>query len=181
MGGWITVGLGAVAAMCPLSPDGGAAVAVDPPAGEAHVVVCVPDAWVEIGVTGTGRPDASAGPPAEPDAPPTRRAPDKPGRDPASPAPARPPAPETADPTTPATAPPPGAAREPGEPPAAARKPAAAPAAPFRWVPRNHRRPPAAERDVPGGLSVVTTTTVVTTPAILAAVALRPGTRRRRG
>ncbi|TQJ46610.1 MULTISPECIES: hypothetical protein [Streptomyces] len=61
--------------------------------------------------------------------------------------------------------------------PALARAPRAAP---FRWVPRFHYGGGSA-RPAPAGLSTTMTTVVITTPAILAAAALRPGSRRRNG
>lgn len=61
--------------------------------------------------------------------------------------------------------------------PARARAPRAAP---FRWVPRFHYGGGSA-RPAPAGLSTTMTTVVITTPAILAAAALRPGSRRRNG
>ncbi|MFC8586758.1 hypothetical protein ACFUGD_19775 [Streptomyces sp. NPDC057217] len=92
----------------------------------------------------------------------------------------------------------PKAAERPGEPappadpepsttpaPASASIPAAAPAAApakvrqaFRWVPRPHYTG-GPTRPVPAGLSTTMTTVVVTLPGVLAAAALRPGSRRR--
>ncbi|WP_432116123.1 hypothetical protein [Streptomyces sp. S1] len=88
----------------------------------------------------------------------------------------------------------PKAAERPGEPappadpepgttpaPASAATPAAAPAKvrqAFRWVPRPHYTG-GPTRPVPAGLSTTMTTVVVTLPGVLAAAALRPGSRRR--
>ncbi|MGW4726148.1 hypothetical protein [Streptomyces sp. NPDC004291] len=88
----------------------------------------------------------------------------------------------------------PKAAERPGEPappadpepgttpaPASAAAPAAAPAKvrqAFRWVPRPHYTG-GPTRPVPAGLSTTMTTVVVTLPGVLAAAALRPGSRRR--
>lgn len=71
MAGWITVGLGAVAAMCPLSPGTGAAVTADPETGAARVVVCAPDVWVEIGAEAQ-----TPGPPEAPESPEPPEAPE---------------------------------------------------------------------------------------------------------
>ncbi|MFJ4685492.1 hypothetical protein [Streptomyces sp. NPDC088789] len=180
MGGWITVGWGAVAAMCPLSPDSGAGVVVDSHAGAAHVVVCAPDAWIEIGASAPTPVEEPGRVTGEERAvgPSPRVAPTEPATE-AAPAVAEAvaPAPAPAVTSAPSAAPVPAAVPEPPEvvaAPVAREVPAA-----FRWVPRPYRGG-AGERSVPGGFSVLTTMTVITTPAILAAAALRPGSRRRR-
>ncbi|MFJ5262318.1 hypothetical protein ACIQAC_17805 [Streptomyces sp. NPDC088387] len=171
--------------MCPLSPDAGAGVVIDRQAGEAHVVVCAPDAWVEIGAVVEEAPAAVSAAEPAPVAP-SAVASAAPSRAPA-PVPSSPaPVSSWPKPRVTADVPAPGgsvAAPLPGPPRAVEERVVARVAAPpeaFRWVPRYRYRGAAGARAVPGDLSVVTTTTVVTTPAILAAVALRPGSRRRR-
>ncbi|MFC8490350.1 hypothetical protein ACFUJU_06010 [Streptomyces sp. NPDC057235] len=48
----------------------------------------------------------------------------------------------------------------------------------FRWVPRLHYTG-GPTRPVPAGMSTTMTTVVITLPGVLAAAALRPGSRRR--
>ncbi|MGA5218174.1 hypothetical protein ACPCAE_19205 [Streptomyces cinereoruber] len=79
----------------------------------------------------------------------------------------------------PPAAPTPGA--DPAPPPAAAASPAPSKAQQaFRWVPRPHYTG-GPTRPLPAGMSTTMSTVVVTLPGVLAAVALRPGSRRRRG
>ncbi|MFE6457688.1 hypothetical protein [Streptomyces cinereoruber] len=81
----------------------------------------------------------------------------------------------------PPAAPTPGS--DPAPPPTAAASPAPAPSKAqqaFRWVPRPHYTG-GPTRPLPAGMSTTMSTVVVTLPGVLAAVALRPGSRRRRG
>ncbi|MFE0729453.1 hypothetical protein [Streptomyces antibioticus] len=172
MSGWITLGLGTAAALCPLPGGGGPAVAVDTAPAVPHVVVCADDdGWVEIGGDTARRPPDTR----SPSRPPVRPAPAPGPADdavPPSPSPSQASPPERAVRPAPAPDAPPEA-----EPPAA--PPAPAPGvAPFRWVPRFPYAGRSA-RPAPAGLSTTTTTVVITTPAVLAAAALRPGSRRR--
>ncbi|KOX41881.1 hypothetical protein ADL08_17455, partial [Streptomyces sp. NRRL F-6492] len=48
----------------------------------------------------------------------------------------------------------------------------------FRWVPRPHYTG-GPTRPAPAGMSTTMTTVVITLPGVLAAAALRPGSRRR--
>ncbi|MFG2279757.1 hypothetical protein ACGFNQ_13815 [Streptomyces asoensis] len=181
MSGWITLGIGTAAALCPLPGAGGPAVVVDTTPPTAHVVLCAADGWVEIGAS----PERG---PATPSPSPVRRPPRAPA--PATPAPRpvgrpaapRPPAALPRPPQRPAQRPAPAPRPTPPAVAHEAPAPAAAPPrpAPFRWVPRFHYGSRAA-RPAPGGLSTMTTTVVITTPAVLAAAALRPGSRRRNG
>ncbi|MBO7936239.1 DNA polymerase III subunit gamma and tau, partial [Streptomyces sp. S9] len=78
MSGWITLGLGTAAALCPLPGGGGPAVAVDTAPAVPHVVVCADDdGWVEIGGATARRPPDTRSPrPAPPPSrPPVRPAP----------------------------------------------------------------------------------------------------------
>ncbi|MCX5173276.1 hypothetical protein ACWD4Z_00625 [Streptomyces antibioticus] len=177
MSGWITLGLGTAAALCPLPGGSGPAVAVDTAPAVPHVVVCADDGWVEIGGDPVRRPPVTRSPrPApRPSLPPVRPAPAPGPADdavPTAPSPSKTSPPRRAERPVPAPEAPPEAA-----PPAA--PPARAPGvAPFRWVPRFHYAGRSA-RPAPAGLSTTTTTVVITTPAVLAAAALRPGSRRR--
>ncbi|MEU2298173.1 hypothetical protein ACK389_01930 [Streptomyces antibioticus] len=175
MSGWITLGLGTAAALCPLPGGGGPAVAVDTAPAVPHVVVCADDdGWVEIGGDTARRPPDTRSP--RPAPPPSRPPAPEPGPAddavPAAPSPSQASPPERAERPAPSPGTPPEA-----EPPAA--PPAPAPGvAPFRWVPRFPYKGRSA-RPAPAGLSTTTTTVVITTPAVLAAAALRPGSRRR--
>ncbi|MBK3631332.1 hypothetical protein JHN59_42565, partial [Streptomyces sp. MBT49] len=51
MSGWITLGIGTAAALCPLPGAGGPAVVVDTTPPTTHVVLCAADGWVEIGAS----------------------------------------------------------------------------------------------------------------------------------
>ncbi|WP_159401355.1 hypothetical protein [Streptomyces maremycinicus] len=194
MSGWITVGLGTAAALCPLPCAGGPAVVVDTTSPTPHVVVCSADGWVEVGGSAPQRP---AAPSSSPPTPRPSREPDPSKRTPAAartPRPAdvppagpssTPPRPRPAGRRESAPEPPPEAAGVVADPPAPAPAPAPARApdptpraALFRWVPRFHYGGGSA-RPAPAGLSTTMTTVVITTPAILAAAALRPGSRRR--
>ncbi|MET7457239.1 hypothetical protein ABZT03_36275 [Streptomyces sp. NPDC005574] len=185
MSGWITVGLGAAAALCPLPGHTGTAATIDTTPTTAHLVVCAADTWVEI-TTPAGPPAPKTPVAVPPSAPAVEQAPravvppahpevavrPRPGppATPSSPAAVRRP---------PAVEPPAEADELPTTPEADAPAPRPAPgAAAFRWVPRFHYggRP---ARPAPAGLSAMTTTVVITTPAVLAAAALRPGSRRR--
>ncbi|MFF9768664.1 hypothetical protein ACF1GT_18985 [Streptomyces sp. NPDC014636] len=186
MGGWISVGLGAAAVLCPLSQHGDTTVALDHMSATARLVVCAPDVWIDMGDGPVAEPE-----PARPAAAPAPR--------PATPQPATPQHAAPA-PVPPVSGPPRPAARHPREPapevaPPAATSPGPATVAPsdreqrpspaplrapaaFRWVPRSHytggpRRPAVA------GTPMTMTMAVVTTPAVLAAAVLRPGSRRR--
>ncbi|MFJ3501832.1 MULTISPECIES: hypothetical protein [unclassified Streptomyces] len=225
MGGWISVGLGAAAALCPLPQHGGATVVMEHTPTTDHLVVCAPDVWVDMG---HGHPEpprpASALPsachPSAPQAPVPPPAP----RPSAPPSPAPAPAPRPPAPSSPApavepivTSPPrpaPSTARH-AAPRAAAPRPVeriesveelAPPADPvpdatpaptttstpnsasapvpakvrqaFRWVPRLHYTG-GPTRPAPAGMSTTMTTVVITLPGVLAAAALRPGSRRR--
>ncbi len=199
MGGWISVGLGAAAALCPLSPHGDSTVTIDHTPSGAHMVVCAPDVWVDMGhgarASETPRPvPASTRQPPSPCAPapagrapvsePPRQAPrEVPAPPSGTPRPAPPAQAPAAAPPVPREADPPArveSAPAPAATPvrAAASAPPKAPPA-FRWVPRAHytggpRRPAFT------GTPTTMTTVVVTTPAILAAAALRPSRRRTR-
>ncbi|MFI9169382.1 hypothetical protein [Streptomyces lincolnensis] len=181
MADWITIGVSAAAVLCPVPGLSGSAVVVDGAPEHGRVVVCAPDAWIAIGdevVPSTPPPAATpraAVPSAEPapvavpsrrpePAPPPRRVPDRPV---APGAPAPPPEP-------PASGAAPGPVAERPE-----ARPRPAPPA-FRWVPRAHYVG-GPQRPAPGGLSTTFTMVVVTMPAVLAAAALRPGSRRRNG
>ncbi len=222
MGSWISVGLGAAAALCPLPQHGGATVVMEHTPTTDHLVVCAPDVWVDMG---HGHPEpprpASALPPAcHPSAPQAPVPPPAP-RPPVPPSPApRPSAPSSPAPAVGpiVTSPPrptPSAARH-AAPRAAAPRPVervesvepveepAPPADPapdvtptttptpnpasapvpakvrqaFRWVPRLHYTG-GPTRPAPAGMSTTMTTVVITLPGVLAAAALRPGSRRR--
>ncbi|WP_051715391.1 hypothetical protein [Streptomyces bikiniensis] len=219
MGSWISVGLGAAAALCPLPQHGGTAVVMDhTPTGD-RLVVCAPDVWIDMGHDRSEpRPDAprpaTAPPPAcrppapAPSAPPPAPRPSVPAP-PASQPPAPPSSVPAYEPTVtspPRPAPPAARHAEPGatapktagpfaeSAPAAptpgpdpAPLPTAAPAPPqapskarqaFRWVPRPHYTG-GPTRPLPAGMTTTMSTVVVTLPGVLAAVALRPGSRRR--
>ncbi|MEU7658432.1 hypothetical protein [Streptomyces lincolnensis] len=182
MADWITIGVSAAAVSCPVPALSGSAVVVDGAPDHARVVVCAPDAWIVIGddevvppppsPTATPRaavPSVEPAPVAVPSrrpepAPPPRRAPDRPV---ALRAPAPPPEPAAS-----------GAAPGPVEERPEVLPRPAPPA--FRWVPRAHYVG-GPQRPAPGGLSTTFTMVVVTMPAVLAAAALRPGSRRRSG
>ncbi|MFE1440467.1 hypothetical protein [Streptomyces sp. NPDC058739] len=204
---WIAVGLGA-AAFVPLPGAVGAQAPAQSEGAfwNARVAVCAPDtgptapaeypdpeepaAYGELSVTHAKEPPPYGDPPSpygdqpvtpydDPPAAPTR---DRAASAPRPAAPTPPRAPEPAPEPAPAPQAPPPAApdtRAPSKLPAHPELPAAEAAFdPFRRV-FPHRPPARAERRTAGGLSLVTTSTVVTTPAILAAAALRPGSRRR--
>lgn len=183
MADWITIGVSAAAVLCPVPGLSGSVVVVDGAPDHGRVVVCAPDAWIAIGgdeivpstPSPTATPRAAAVPSAEPapvavpsrrpePAPPPRRAPDRPVAL-RSAAPLPEPAASGADP---------GPVEERPE-----ARPRPAPPA-FRWVPRTHYVG-GPQRPAPGGLSTTFTMVVVTMPAVLAAAALRPGSRRRSG
>ncbi|MGW7195291.1 hypothetical protein [Streptomyces chryseus] len=182
MSGWVTVGLGA-AALCPLPGLSVTAVVADHMSVAVRVVMCAPGVSAE---SGPARPDAVLPPPATAPAP---SAPASPA--PAGPEPTAPHRPASRAPRLAATVAPPSASATPTpEPPPVHRAAPARPAPPkadapaprkaaaFRWVPRRHYTG-GVRRPAPAGLSTVTTMTVITTPAVLAAAALRPGSRRR--
>ncbi|MEV7829214.1 hypothetical protein AB0P12_01175 [Streptomyces subrutilus] len=183
-------GAGLVAALCPLY--GHVAVAGDGHGRGARIDLCVPGGPHGHLVVRPPAPDPSGRPAVRPTAPgPGRPTVHHPGRTPLPAAPPPPPAPTG----RPAPAPPPepdaGDAKPPeaGPDAAAAVGPTPAPSpAPARAAPvaarvsAFHVRPyraVALQRRTPGGLSTVMLMTVVTTPAVLAAAALRPGSRRR--
>lgn len=201
MGGWISVGLGAAAALCPLPHHGDVAVVMDQSPTHGHLVVCAPDVWVDMGygagVTEAPRPTCAptTRSPMAP-SPPSPTAPPHPSR-PSSPPPSLS-VPESAPPRPPALSPP-EVAPEPAAPASAAPAPPApgpawappAPSAPsittpapagapkgFRWEPRSHYTG-GPSRPAPAKLSMTMSTVVITLPAVLAVAALRPGSRRR--
>ncbi|MFJ2060962.1 hypothetical protein ACIOMM_34260 [Streptomyces sp. NPDC087908] len=205
MGGWISVGLGAAAALCPLPHNGDVTVLMDHSPARDHLVVCAPDVWVDMGYGDevNENPRPTCAPPTPPPVPPPAPAPPLPSRPAtppppavAAPPPARP-APE-AVPETPAKAsatarpqaapeplasPPRARAHGPEDVPPApstttpAQAPAPAPGG-FRWEPRSHYTG-GPSRPAPAKLSMAMSTVVVTLPGVLAAAALRPGSRRR--
>ncbi|MEU6981945.1 hypothetical protein ABZ946_00745 [Streptomyces sp. NPDC046324] len=198
MGGWISVGLGAAAALCPLPHHGDVTVVMDHAPGRDHLVVCAPDVRVDMGygdvapevppptctppaahAPHTSPPPAPAPPPPPPSALP-QPAPSVPRGPAPSPTPQA--APASAAPA-PAAPPPPGPEPAPAAPvPSAIPVPASSPPAKapeaFRWVPRSHYTG-GPSRPAPARLSMTMSTVVVTLPAVLAAAALRPGSRRR--
>ncbi|QJS99249.1 hypothetical protein G9272_02075 [Streptomyces asoensis] len=190
MSGWITVGLGTAAALCPLPGAGGPAVVVHTTPTTTHVVMCSADGWVEIGAPSRQRPAAPSSPPPASRPPrtpvPSTRAEQaaqapRPVGAPPAPSPSGAPLPRPVEHRVPASEPLPEADAVVADPPAPAPALAPAPApraAPFRWVPRFHYGGGSA-RPAPAGLSTTMTTVVITTPAVLAAAALRPGSRRR--
>lgn len=200
VGGWINVGLGAAAALCPLPQHGDVTVVMDHDLTGHRLVVCAPDVSVDMGY-GDEAPEPhrpACTPPSPPvtpppvvrpsPAPPSPSAPE-PGPTPA-PTPHRTPgrvlsAPPEAAPAPALPAPPAPSPRPEPAPPSdpapstapAPPRPAEAPQA-FRWVPRSHYTGGPA-RPAPARLSMTMSTVVVTLPAVLAAAALRPGSRRR--
>lgn len=199
MGGWISVGLGAAAALCPLPLHGDVTVVMDHSPGRDHLVVCTPDVWVDMGygdvTPGTPPPTCTPPPPPLPaphTSPPPAPAPPSPPSAAPEPAPPKPPGPALSPPPEaaagpaarePAAPPPPGpeptpAAPVPGATPVAASSPTAKAPEAFRWVPRSHYTG-GPSRPAPAKLSMTMSTVVVTLPAVLAAAALRPGSRRR--
>ncbi|GGY32436.1 hypothetical protein GCM10010299_43520 [Streptomyces tanashiensis] len=198
MGGWIGVGLGAAAALCPLPHHADVAVVMDHSPTHGHLVVCAPDVWVDMGYgdgpTEAPRPTcASTSPPTT--LPPTAPPPPSPTAPPLPPRPSPPPpppsVPEPVPPRPPALSPPQAAPAPPAPP---APDPQWAPPAPpapaittptpaqapkgFRWEPRSHYTG-GPSRPAPAKLSMTMSTVVITLPAVLAAAALRPGSRRR--
>lgn len=198
MSGWITAGLAAAAVLCPVPHHSGTTVLIEHGPAGGHLVVCTDDAWVEIGGSRpTPPPPPTPTPPPKPSPvppPPTPppAAPTPPPRLPAPPPtrrPAPPPAPSPAPPrpTVRAAAPAPPPPATPPRPPAPKPKPKPKPSArpapapapeAFHWEPRPHYVG-GPHRPAPASLSVVTSTVVITLPAILAAAALRPGSRGR--
>ncbi|MET9934494.1 MULTISPECIES: hypothetical protein [unclassified Streptomyces] len=210
MGSWISVGLGAAAALCPLPQHGGTLVVMDHTPTTDRLVVCAPDVWIDMGHGHSELPPETPCPTPTP-TPPLPSTP----RPPAPSPPAPPPAPRPSETPASASAPEPSvtpsaatpravsrttapkSAEPPGEsaPPAAPAPdavpasnpppiPTSAPVPPkvrqaFRWVPRPYYTG-GPTRPAPAGMSTTMTTVVVTLPGVLAAVALRPGSRRRR-
>jgi hypothetical protein len=186
MADWVTIGVSAAAVLCPVPGLSGSAVVVDGTPDHGRVVVCAPDSWIAIGgdevvpsapspspsPTATPRaavPSAEPAPVAVPShrpepAPPPRHSPERPVA-PRSVAPLPEPAASGAVP---------GPAGERPAPPPRPAPPA------FRWVPRAHYVG-GPQRPAPGGLPTTFSMVVVTMPAVLAAAALRPGSRRRGG
>ncbi|MEV8318367.1 hypothetical protein AB0Q95_29825 [Streptomyces sp. NPDC059900] len=193
MGGWIGIGLGAAAALCPLPHHGGAAVAMDHTAAGERLVVCAPDAWVDIShhhpQPRPHTPQRTSPPPPQPTPPPPPRPSALPKPAPMPPVPPTPPPPvpplvQRTDTAAAAPKPPAQSAPLTGPPPASAPAPAPvadrpkrAVAKAFRWVPRPHYTG-GPSRPVPAGMPTTMTTVVVTLPGILAAAALRPRSRR---
>lgn len=198
MGGWIAFGLGAAAALCPLPPYGDVAVVMEhAPTGD-RLVVCSPDVVVDMGYGDEApevprptcvppSPSASPQPSPQPSPPPTPR-PSPPALPPPVPEPASPGLPGPPPPAPPEAAPapaPPAHAPDP-TPPAdpvprttspSPSHPVTAPQA-FRWAPRSQYTG-GPSRPAPAGISMTMSTVVITLPAVLAAAALRPGSRRR--
>lgn len=198
MAGWISVGLGAAAALCPLPHNGDVTVFMDHSPAHDRLVVCAPDVWVDMGYGDEEKEDPR--PPCEPTPtppvlpPPPAPLPSRPATppptsvaDPAPPtAPALPaprPTPEAPPEARPQAVPEPLAAPPtapvPEDPPPAPSATAPAPAPEgYRWEPRSHYTG-GPSRPAPPKLSMTMSTVVVTLPGVLAAAALRPGSRRR--
>ncbi|WLW57892.1 hypothetical protein [Streptomyces sp. YU58] len=182
MADWITIGVSAAAVLCPVPGLSGSAVLVERAPEHDRVVVCAPDAWIAIGaeesVSPTPFPTATprAGVPSTKPAPvaaPSHRP------EPTPPPPRRVPVRPTA--VRPAPVPEPVTRGAVANPVVERPTPRPRPAPPgFRWVPRAHYVG-GPQRPAPGGVPTTFTMVVVTMPAVLAAAALRPGSRRRGG
>ncbi|MYQ58032.1 MULTISPECIES: hypothetical protein, partial [unclassified Streptomyces] len=101
MAGWITAGVMAATAFCPLpGHTGGTSVLIEGGPIGGHLVVCTDHAWVEINghhhpprPTPPPPPEPTPTPPPPPPAPPTPEPPKPPKPAPKPPAPTPPPAP----------------------------------------------------------------------------------------
>ncbi|MER6688495.1 hypothetical protein, partial [Streptomyces minutiscleroticus] len=83
MGGWIGIGLGAAAALCPLPQHGDTTITMDhTPVGD-RLVVCAPDVWIDMS-HGRSNPEPEPPPSPRPPAP----SPPAPAPEPSAPRPA---------------------------------------------------------------------------------------------